>query len=45
MNSVQVENQDNVAEIFNVSGEFEDIQIYIDDLTGEAGIGIASRRC
>lgn len=32
-------------ELFNVSNEFEDIEFAIDDLTGQAQLEVAARRC
>lgn len=45
MQEVKKENQDLNADLFNVSGEFEDIEIVINDVTGQAEMAVAARRC
>jgi hypothetical protein len=44
MNEVQKQVELNI-DLFNVSSEFEDIAIVIDNTTGEAVFEAASRRC
>lgn len=41
----QTENKEFDTDIFNVSDEFEDISIVISNLTGEAEMAAAARRC
>lgn len=31
--------------LFNVSGEFEDIEIVINEISGQAEMAVAARRC
>lgn len=33
------------SSIFNVSGEFEDIEMVINELSGDAEMSVMSRRC
>lgn len=46
MQEVKIESRENLdLELFNVSGEFEDIEIAINDISGRAEMVISARRC
>ena len=45
MENTNKENQDLSLDIFNVSGEFEDIEIVINEISGQAEMAVAARRC
>ncbi|MBP7844836.1 MAG: hypothetical protein KA116_08470 [Proteobacteria bacterium] len=51
MNTVEQTKENNTqknelsADLFNLSGEFEDITLAIDTLSGDVSMVVASRRC